>query len=280
MRAKTTNARRYARRHSTRTALVLTTLLVAAPGARADARLDLARQLENLHSPAPLGATVQLDLRLDQKLHSKAAQGQATLRVEVEQDATGLTVHWESSSLEDANVEERERDRDPDHLTPVRQAMTELDAARLGHLLDQASTIAGLTRDTPIEDEADSYEGHQARRLVYRFNPRLTWSDAYYLRRSEGRFKLWVAADGTPLGSESVASYEGKTGRAFGRFHGKTTTRTRYAVEQQRRGRASQPRRRRRRPPHCKAIRDRCAVREAGKLRSRPDRLWRHTMLR
>ena len=216
-----------------RNLLFLTPLFVAAP-ALADGRLDLARRLEEVRSPAPLAVTVQLDLRLDHKLHGKVAQGQATLRVGVEQDADGLRVHWAPASLADANAEEHEHDLDPDRLTPVRQAMTELDAARLGHLLDQAGTIAGLTKEAPVENQADSNDGREARRLVYLFKPRLTWADRYYLRHSEGRFTLWVSADGTPLASESVAHYEGKTGRTFGRFHGQTTTRTHYAVERQR----------------------------------------------
>jgi hypothetical protein len=42
---------------------------------------------------------------------------------------------------------------------------------------------------------------------------------------------LWLAADGTPLFSESRASFEGKTSRTFGRFKGTTSVRTRYAAE-------------------------------------------------
>src|SRR5262249_50856197 len=75
------------------------------------------------------------------------------------------------------------------------------------------------------------YEGREARRLVYRFQPRLTWTEAYYLQRSEGRFTVWIAPDGTPLASESRATFEGKTSRMFGRFHGSTTIHTRYAAD-------------------------------------------------
>jgi hypothetical protein len=212
------------------------TVLVAGAAlpARADEPLELGRRLEALRSPGPISATVQLDLRLDQKLHGKITEGQATLRVEIEQDANGLNVRWAPSVLQDANAEEGERDRDPSRLTPIRQAMTELDPARLAHLLDQAHTIASLAKGAPSEEKASSYEGQAARQLVYRFKPRLTWTEAYYLHHSEGRFTLWIATDGTPLASESAASYEGKTSRSFGRFHGKTTIRTVYVAEGQR----------------------------------------------
>jgi hypothetical protein len=109
--------------------------------------------------------------------------------------------------------------------------LKELDPVRLGHLLDQAGTVAGLTKGPPAEEAADTYEGREARRLVYRFSPRLSWTDAYYLKHSEGRFTIWIAADGTPLASESVASFEDKTSRMFGRFKGTARVDTRYAAE-------------------------------------------------
>jgi hypothetical protein len=62
----------------------------------------------------------------------------------------------------------------------------------------------------------------------------MSWTDAYYARHREGRFTVWIAADGTPLASESSASFEGKTSRMYGRFKETTTTSTRYATEDNR----------------------------------------------
>jgi hypothetical protein len=109
--------------------------------------------------------------------------------------------------------------------------MKELDPSRVAHLLDQAGTLAGLTRGTPAEEGGGTWEGREARRVVYRFDPRMSWTEAYYARRRDGKLTVWIATDGTPLGSESVASFEGKTSRMFGRFKQTTTIRTRYAVE-------------------------------------------------
>ncbi len=211
--------------------LLLAWLVAGSRCAFADGPGDLARRLQELNAAEPFAGTVELELRLARTLGRHSATAEAELRVGVDQDASGLHVHWDPATLRDADAEESNRDLDLDRLTPLRQAMAELDASRLSHLLDQRRTVAGLARGTFAGEKTEPLEGRAARRLEYTFRPRLSWTDAYFLRHGEGRLTLWVEADGTPLASESVASYEGKTSRVFGRFHGTTTVRTRYAVE-------------------------------------------------
>jgi hypothetical protein len=199
--------------------------------AGADGPADLARRLEAFHTPGPVAATLRLELRLERTLHHQSANGQASVRLDVDEDDRGTRVRWEPDVLRAADAEERQHDAAPDRLLPVREALKELDPLRLEHLLDQAGTVAGLTKTALAEESSDSYEGRAARRLVYRFQPRLSWSDAYYLKHSEGRFTIWIAPDGTPIASESLASFEGKTSRMFGRFKGTTRVSTRYAAE-------------------------------------------------
>jgi len=199
--------------------------------AGADGASDLARRLQALHAPGPVAATVRLELRLERTMHHQTTNGLASVRLDVDEDSRGIQIRWEPAVLQEADEEERQRDAAPDRLLPVREALKELDPVRLGHLLDQAGTVAGLTKGPPAEEAADTYEGHDARRLVYHFRPRLSWTDAYYLKHSEGRFTIWIAPDGTPIASESVASFEGKTSRMFGRFKGTTRVDTHYAAE-------------------------------------------------
>jgi hypothetical protein len=207
--------------------------MVASP-AWADSSADLARRLEQLRAPGPVATTLHLDLRLERTSHHASAKGEASLSLDVEQDATGLRVRWDPGVLREADAEAQERDANAERLTPVREALKELDPARLAHLLDQAGVVAGLTRGAPVEESAVGWEGREARRLVYRFDPRMSWTDAYYARHREGRLTVWIASDGTPLASESVASFDGKTSRMFGRFKQTTTIRTRYAAEDNR----------------------------------------------
>jgi hypothetical protein len=217
-----------------RMAAATMSLAVLARPAGADGAADLARRLQGLRAPGPISAALRLDLALEHTSHGQSAKGEASITLDVDEDATGLRQRWDPALLRDADAEAHERDARSDRLTPIREAMKELDPSRVAHLLDQAGTLAGLTRGTPPEESAGTWEGHEARRLVYRFDPRMSWTEAYYARRREGKVTVWIAADGTPLASESVASFEGKTSRMFGRFKQTTTIRTRYAVEDDR----------------------------------------------
>jgi hypothetical protein len=224
---------------------------------------DLARRLEGLHAQTRVAVRLRMDLRLERTLHRQTVRGEASLQVDVEEDESGLRVRWEPDLLRQANEEERTHDQEPDRLTPLREGLKDLDPARLGHLLDQTGSLAGLTKGDPVEESAEAFEGRDARRLVFQFEPRLSWTERYYLRKSEGRFKVWIASDGTPLASESHATFNGKTSRAFGRFEGSTTVRTRYAVA---------------------GGRLRVAEREVDELTSRDDggdvqHTWRHFVL-
>ena len=212
---------------------VLIALATTAPSdvATPDAAADLGRRLADFRSPAPIAASVHLDLHLERVLHHRTVKGDASVPLDVEQDAAALRVQWDPAVLRRADAEEGERDAATDRTTPVREALKELDPGRVSHLLDQAGTLAGLTKGGPAEEAVDTYEGRPARRLVYRFQPRLSWTESYYLHHSEGRFTVWIAADGTPLASDSVATFEGKTSRMFGRFRGSTTIHTRYAAD-------------------------------------------------
>src|SRR5262249_52682597 len=159
--------------------------------------------------PGPVAATLTLELKLERTSHNVTAKGDAAVRVDVDEDASGLRVRWDPALLHEADAEAHEHDAKTDRLTPVREALKELDPSRLAHPLDQAGTLAGLTRGAPAEESAGTWEGRDARRLVYRFDPRMSWTEAYYARRREGRLTVWIAADGTPLASESAASFEG-----------------------------------------------------------------------
>jgi len=204
---------------------------LSAGTAAADGAADLAGRLQAFRTPGPVAATLRLELRLERTLHHQNANGQASVRLDVDEDDRGTRVRWEPAVLREADAEERQHDASPERLLPVREALKELDPLRLEHLLDQAGTVAGLTKGAPAEESSESYEGRAARRLVYRFQPRLSWTDAYYLKHSEGRFTIWIAPDGTPIASESLASFDGKTSRMFGRFKGTTRVSTRYAAE-------------------------------------------------
>jgi len=111
-------------------------LLALAVRASADAPSDLAGRLKEFRSREPLVASLELQLRLERTLRHKTAKGEASLRLDVEEDEGGLRMRWESAALREADAEEQERDQSPDRLTPVREALKELDPGRVAHLLE------------------------------------------------------------------------------------------------------------------------------------------------
>ena len=213
------------------TRIVIPLLLAAALPARAESLPDLTNRLQALPPPGPVAATLRLELRLERTLHKKTVSAETSLQIDVDEDDAGLRVRWAPSVLSDVDAEARDADRESDRLVPLREAMKELDPARISHLLNQVHTVLGIAKGVPVEDKQESYEGREAHRLVFKFEPRLPWTEQYYARRKEGRLTVWVTPDGVPLASESKATYEGKTSRMSGRFEGSTVIRTRYSFE-------------------------------------------------
>ena len=209
---------------------IMALLSMSATPSHTGGTTDLVGRLAALRAPGPATVSVRLDLTEEFTLKHTKVKGEASVRVSVDDDGAGLNVRWEKKSIGESDAEEKRAEGDANALTPLRDAMRELDPARISHLLDQVGTVSGLTKGTPVEEKNLPFEGREARCLVYGFTPRVSGSDRYFLRNSEGRISVWIDLDGTPLASESVATFEGKTSRNFGRFKSATTVKTRYAV--------------------------------------------------
>lgn len=219
--------------HSTWVTFSAAWILATASGASAGPGLPEALAVFKAKSPAK--ASVQLEFWAQRSLKKQVVTGQATVAVEVEDDPSGLRIQWPDRLLREVDAEARAHDRDHGAAIPYREAVKELDPGRVRHLLDQSGTLQGLIRGaTLLEDKADSLDGHPARLLVYRFVPRLSWSEEYHLKYSEARLKLWLDAEGLPAASESSVTYDGKTSRMFGRYAGSTVVKTRYQKVQDR----------------------------------------------
>jgi hypothetical protein len=133
-------------------------IALGGPWAWGEGSADLAKRLDAFRSPGPIAATLRLELRQERTTHHKTSTGEAALSVELDQGPTSLGVRWDASALANASEEERKHDRSPDGLTPIRDAMKELDPARLSHLLDQTATLVGLTSDAPVEEGEGTWE--------------------------------------------------------------------------------------------------------------------------
>lgn len=204
------------------------TLILAAAAAQTSAP-GLVEALAALPAKAPLRATVDLASWAQHTLKKQTVTGQAAVAVETGEDPAGLSIAWPDRLFQNLDAEAGAHDRDHGLPTPTRDAVKELDPGRVRHLLDQSGTLRGLVREaTLVEEKADTLDGRQLRLQVYRFTPRLSWSEEYHLQHSEARLKLWLNGEGLPVASESSVAYEGKTSRMFGRYVGSTTVQTRY----------------------------------------------------
>src|SRR5262249_9373177 len=121
-------------------------LVLSAGPAGADSAADLARRLSDFQSPPPIAASLRLELHLEHVLPHASAKAEAAVPLEVDEDATGLRERWDPAVLRRADAEAGQRDQAADRMTPLRDALKELDPDRVSHLLDQAGTLAGLTR--------------------------------------------------------------------------------------------------------------------------------------
>lgn len=209
--------------------IVLSLAVILAPAAAQSPAPGPVKALAALPAKTPLRATVDLASWAQHTLKNQTVTGQAEVAVEAEEDPAGLRIAWPDRLFRDLDAEARAHDRDHGRPTPAREAVKELDPGRVRHLLDQAGTLRELVREaTLLEERPDTLEGHPVRLQVYRFTPRLSWSEEYHLQHREARLRLWLDAEGLPVATESTVTYDGKTSRMFGRYLGSTAVQTRY----------------------------------------------------
>ncbi len=205
--------------------LILSTL------AWADGPSDLRGSLQRLQGHAPVQMNLDYATAQDATRNQKTQHSEGSIRLRVGEDGSGLHVDWNLRELEAANREEDLRDLDSHAPTPLRDAMKDLDAGRLNHILNQAEVLSHLLDGTQFKEERnEAYQGRSARVLEFTFKPRI--ASAYQDRAShaKGMLKIWIGGDGLPLATESQMQYDGRHGRFFGLFSVHSRIETTYAV--------------------------------------------------
>ncbi len=206
-------------------------LLILPALAWADGPSDLRASLQRLQSPSPVRVNLSYATRQETTRDKKPELSQASLQLRVGEDGGGLHVDWNLPQVETANLEELNRDRDSHSATPSRDAMKDLDAGRLSHLLNQAEVLTHLLEGAQFKEErSEAYQGKPAKVLVFTFKPRIAPAHQARVSRSEATLKIWIGADGLPLATESMMQYEGRHSRFFGLFRSRSRVETAYAV--------------------------------------------------
>ncbi len=161
---------------------------------------------------------VKIDVRFREEAGEKGrpAQGESRFEIEAAESASGLQIRWRSSDLQAIQAESHARDTHAASLTPLRDAMVDLDPGRVSHLLHQERTLASWIRQCAFVSEGESaWKGRPARLLSFTFKPRVPPMLSSRLKSSAGTLQVWIDREGLPLHSHMEQSYAGRPGRIF-----------------------------------------------------------------
>lgn len=187
-------------------------LLFCATWAQADGLSDLKLALARLQGQAPLKASIDAKTwsRQGEGKDGDEVSGQAS--VQVEDGARGLSVLYGKDMLARLQQEERAKERDSKAKMPTQAALKELRAEELRPMLSAAAPLARSMEKAVFKGEKpDSYNGKSARLLQFDMPiDKLSEKDRKYVKSFQGSLEIWVAEDGTPLGSRSSQTVGGR----------------------------------------------------------------------
>lgn len=189
-------------------------LLSLSGSAQADGLSDLKAALARLHGQAPIKAVLEARtwVRHGDGKDLEEDQGQAS--VSIDDNARGLQIFYSKDMLARAESEERAKEKDPKSKTPTLGAMREFDSNALRPMIWAAANLSRMMEKAKLKTEkADTYNGKPARLLSFDIPiDSLSEKDKKYVKKFDGGIDVWIAADGTPLGSRS---HQNVSGRAF-----------------------------------------------------------------
>jgi hypothetical protein len=195
----------------TAAAVAATLCLVALP-ARADGLSDLKSALGRLRGQQPLTASFEIAMwsRHGEGSGADEWRGRATLGVE--HTPRGLELQYPAELLARVNAEADQVAHDPNTKTPARNTLRNVDAVDVQRMLSNAPALRHDVEDATFQGEAAAdWHGHPARKLTFSMPiERLSNNDRKYVKHFDSRLELWIAPDGTPLGSHLHVSVKGR----------------------------------------------------------------------
>jgi len=194
------------------TRLAAACALLAAPLAHADGLADLKGALARLQAQTTLKAT--LDVKTFERRGDGAdaieKQGQAS--IVIEDGARGLQVLYGRDTLARMEAEQRQLARDPRAKTPTVWAIGKLDSSEIVPMTAAASVLSRSLEEAQFRAEkTDTWNGKAARLLSFSIPiDKLTPEQRKYVKAFDGTLSVWIAADGTPLASETHVTVKGR----------------------------------------------------------------------
>ncbi|HET8715517.1 MAG TPA: hypothetical protein VFM16_06820 [Holophagaceae bacterium] len=170
-------------------------LLTAALSLRADALTDLRTALKGLPATHPVQASVDCQVwsRSGGGKQPKIVQGRAQARLE--DGPAGLKLGWDRAELARVEAAGKAKDEGPG------KALQALGIERAESLLDAATALLQDLDGAQIqEDRPEAWQGHPARLLVLKLEPKdLDADDRKHLKSFSRILKVWLGPDGLPL---------------------------------------------------------------------------------
>jgi len=178
---------------------------------RADGLGDLRSALARLNGREAIRATVEYRFWSRQGDDKKPVitEGRATSLVE--EGPQGLRMSWSRPVIQAAVEEARAQAKDPEKPASTRRAIEGLKAVDVCDYLDGADELLRtLEGAQQLEEKSEPWQGKPAKLLLIKLAPRLSRRDQKYVKELEATAKIWVGADGLPLGAETRMHMKGR----------------------------------------------------------------------
>jgi hypothetical protein len=136
------------------------------------------------------------------------SQGQVSAQVEA--NSQGLRILWSNATLQQAAKELDIQEREPNHATPTRTALKNVDALEVGESLSHADALLrDLTQAEIQEEKTEAWQGRPVKVLVLKLLPKIPDAQRKYMKELKVDGKVWLGPDGIPLAFSSRVAYKG-----------------------------------------------------------------------
>lgn len=186
--------------------------LLAAPLAHADGLADLKGALARLQAQTPLKAMLDVKTFDRHGEGNDAVEKNGQASIAVEDGARGLQVLYGRETLARMDSEQRQLARDPKAKTPTVWAIGKLDSSEIVPMTSAAAALSRSLEEARFKGEKpDTWNGKTARLLSFSIPvDKLPPDQRKYVKEFDGTLSVWIAADGTPLASETHVTVKGR----------------------------------------------------------------------
>lgn len=199
----------------------LSLALLAASSLSADALGDLKARLAQFKGTSPVKANFDYQTWNKSVEDKKPRIVQGRANAWAEDGPQGLKLVWSRNLLQQAAQEARARAADPEKDAGTRSALGAIDPLVVGENLNYAEALLRELEENQAqlqEEKADSFHGQPAKLLVFKTTPKMREDQKKALKDYQASFRIWLGADGTPLGAHSSVKF--KASKFFIKFEG------------------------------------------------------------